>query len=76
MKKNLMENTEGQKANARGEDNDKIKRVVVVSLSCRPGGTATGNTTNKGDISKNRKKGKGPVTGSPPTKPGWTSFIS
>ena len=51
-----MENTEGQNANAKGENNDKVERAVVASLSCPPGGAGTGNTTNKGKIS-NRKNG-------------------
>ena len=33
MKKNVMENAEGQKANARGENYDKKKRADVASQS-------------------------------------------
>ena len=51
-----MATTEGQKAKARGENNDKINRAVVASLSsCPPWGAATGHTTNTGKISKNIK---------------------
>ena len=39
---NLTINAEKQKAEARRENNDEIKRAVVASLSCPPGGTATG----------------------------------
>ena len=66
-----MENTEGQKPNARGEkttttkqvNKRKQKRAVVESLSCPPGGLQRAIQRRK-----NRKN-------SPLNKPGWTSFI-
>ena len=69
-----MENTERQQANTRNENNDKIKqKQAVVASSLSPlGGAATGNATNKGEITvakTGRQKGKGPITGSSPTKP-------
>ena len=42
--------TEEQKASARGENNDQIKRAVVASLSC-PSGTHTYNPYPSQDIS-------------------------
>ena len=33
--------------NARGENNDKMQRAVVASLSCPPGGAGTDNTTTE-----------------------------
>ena len=59
MKKSLMQNTEGQKPNAGGENNGNIKRAVVASLSCQPGGAATGNTTKEKYVKKNRRNGGG-----------------
>ena len=66
-----MENTEGQKPNARGEkttttkqvNKRKQKRAVVESLSCPPGGLQLAIQRRK-----NRKN-------SALNKPGWTSFI-
>ena len=58
MKKNSTENTEGQKANARGENNDiiKQKRAVVASLSYPPGGGIIGQCSEQRKISKKIKK--------------------
>ena len=52
-----MESAEGQRANARGENNAKIKRAVVASLSCPPGGLQRANKT-KEKYAKTKKKKK------------------
>ena len=62
MKKRLMENREGQEANSkRGKNNGEKKKKSGCSIAVVPAwGAATGNTTKKGKISKNRKKNKKP----------------
>ena len=55
MKNNLMENTEGQKANARGENNDKIKRAVLDRCRARLGGLQRATQRR---IIKNRNKNR------------------
>ena len=42
-----MENTEGQKANARGENNDKIKRTVVYGTAVVPAWGGSNGQYNK-----------------------------